>query len=267
MDIREWIEAYAAAWESADPEGAAFLFTDDAEYRSHPLREPHTGREGVREYWAGVTAAQQDVRVRMGEPIVHGRRAAVEWWTTMVDAGGVDRTLTGCLVLAFADDGRCRGLRECWNAQPRRVEPPEGWGAVGLPDPPDADLWARAWAGGYEAAWRAKDVEGAVLLYSPDVLYRSQPFREPHVGHEGVRAYTTEAYAIEEDQDPRFGVPVSGRTSAVIEYWTSMREEGQEATLIGTVVLRFDREGLVEESREYWHLEPGRHEPYEGWGV
>jgi hypothetical protein len=33
------------------------------------------------------------------------------------------------------------------------------------------------------------------------------------------------------------------------------------------VVLRFDPQGLVAESREYWFLAPGRHEPYPGWGT
>jgi hypothetical protein len=38
------------------------------------------------------------------------------------------------------------------------------------------------------------------------------------------------------------------------------------ATLIGTAVLRFDPDGLVAESREYWFLEPGTHPRHAGWG-
>lgn len=127
MDVRTWIEAYAGAWEAGDAHAAAALFTADAVYRSHPFREPHAGTDGIRAYWARATATQEGVEVRFGEPIVAGARAAVEWWTVMRD-GGEDVTLPGCLLLRFADDGRCEELREYWHAEPGRHEPPPGWG-------------------------------------------------------------------------------------------------------------------------------------------
>ena len=129
MSVQEWIDAYGRAWETRDADAAAELFTADSVYRDHPLGPPHLGQDGVRSYWATVTSAQDQVRVRWGEPIVSadGRKSAVEWWVTMLN-GGAEVTLTGILFLRFAADGRCEELREAWHFEGGRQEPPDGWG-------------------------------------------------------------------------------------------------------------------------------------------
>jgi hypothetical protein len=121
-------------------------------------------------------------------------------------------------------------------------------------------------AEGYEAAWRAGDPEAAAALYTPDAHYRSEPFRAPHLGREGVLTYTRDAYATEADQDPRFGAPFASGASAAVEWWTTTLEEGQPATLIGTSFLTFTPDGLVATGRDYWFLEPGFHPPHDEWG-
>jgi hypothetical protein len=126
MTPREWIERYGRAWETADKELTLSLFTEDAVYRSQIFREPSVGYEGIGAYWER-TQDQRDVRVRFGRPIVVGNRAAVEWWTTMVDEGD-EVTLPGCLVLRFAPDGRCEELCEYWELADGYREPPPGWG-------------------------------------------------------------------------------------------------------------------------------------------
>jgi uncharacterized protein (TIGR02246 family) len=127
MTVAEWIEAYGRAWRDRDADAAASLFTDDAVYRSHPLREPHRGRDAIREYWAGATSGQADLDLLFGTPIVAGDRAAVEWWAQML-SDGEEVTLPGILYLRFALDGRCEELREAWHAEAGRIPPPEGWG-------------------------------------------------------------------------------------------------------------------------------------------
>jgi hypothetical protein len=52
----------------------------------------------------------------------------------------------------------------------------------------------------------------------------------------------------------------------VVEWWATMRDEGEEITLPGCLLLRFASDGRCAALREYWHVEPGRHEPHEGWG-
>ena len=76
---------------------------------------------------AGTLYRQRETLVRIGEPIEAGSKVAVEWWTTMRE-GENEITLPGCLVLRFAEDGRCKELREYWHVEHRRIDPPEGWG-------------------------------------------------------------------------------------------------------------------------------------------
>ena len=128
MDVVEWADRYARAWEDADDEAAGALFTDDATYRSDPFREAYRGREAIRGYWREVTARQKDVQIVIGRTMVDGDRALVEWWTQM-DSEGTPVTLPGALLLDLAEDGRCRALRECWNVEAgSRVSPPDDWG-------------------------------------------------------------------------------------------------------------------------------------------
>ena len=130
MTIQQWVDAYAQAWRNRDADAAAALFTEASLYRDHPLQPAHRGSEGVRSYWANVTATQDRVDARMGRPVesADGRRAAVEFWVRMLN-GGVEVTLIGILFLRFADDGRCDELRETWFVEPGDHAPPEGWGA------------------------------------------------------------------------------------------------------------------------------------------
>ena len=54
---------------------------------------------------------------------------------------------------------------------------------------------------------------------------------------------------------------------ATVEWWaTLVSNDGAEQVIAGCSMLRFDDEGLVAESRDYWHMEPGRRDPPEGWG-
>jgi hypothetical protein len=175
-------------------------------------------------------------------------------------------TLVGCLLLSFAADGRCRDLRECWHEGEELVDPPADWGQLDVDGGDWAAEPARRWADGYEAAWRAGDPVAAAALYAPDVRYRSEPFRDPHPGRDGVLAFTRRAYATEADQDPRFGTPFAAGASAAVEWWCTTLEESRPATLIGSSFLTFTPDGLVGTARDYWFLEPGRHEPFERWG-
>jgi SnoaL-like domain len=129
MDLPEWIEGYRRAWAENDAEFLLTLFTEEASYRSSPFREPHVGHEAIRAYWSRAAGTQQHVDVRMGEPVVDGDVVALEWWATVEDAQDGELTLPGCLLLQFADDGRCFDLREYWHVEAGRRPPHEGWGS------------------------------------------------------------------------------------------------------------------------------------------
>ncbi len=130
MTIQEWIDGYAQAWRDKDADAAADLFTQTATYTADPFGEPAAGQDAVREYWSGVTATQEELRVLFGSAIASAdsRRAAVEFWVSMVN-GGTELTLTGILFLRFDPSGRCEELRETWNIGMGRSDPPAAWGS------------------------------------------------------------------------------------------------------------------------------------------
>ena len=124
---RAWIAGWSRGWRAHDPDTIAALYTDDAVLLTHPFRQPHGGRDGVREYTRGAFADEELVEFRFGEPVAGGRRAAVEYWA-ILRAEGRELTLAGVSVLRFAGDGRCEEHRDAWAMQEGRREPPTGWG-------------------------------------------------------------------------------------------------------------------------------------------
>jgi hypothetical protein len=125
---------------------------------------------------------------------------------------------------------------------------------------------AEEWIAAYGRAWVDGDPGAAVALFTEDAVYRSSPFREPHVGSAGIRDYWTRATSTQEELDLRFGEPVVEGRKVVVEWWAIMRDEDAWITLPGALLLRFAEDGRCEELREYWHVEDGKHEPQPGWG-
>jgi hypothetical protein len=127
MSVEGWLDGYREAWVRRDPAAAAALFTEDATYQEEPYAAPFVGRDAIAGYWSEVTATQSDIEVHYGTPLVVGNRVAVEWWTTLTNAGA-EVTLAGSFMLRFAPDGRCAELREYWHAGGGRREPSADWG-------------------------------------------------------------------------------------------------------------------------------------------
>ena len=121
---------------------------------------------------------------------------------------------------------------------------------------------ARRWRDTWLRAWPAQDVEAVRSLYGADAVFRSHPFRDPHLGAEGAAEYASWAFASEEaPAECRFGEPVVDGERATCEYWAVVRSEGREQTIAGVSVVRFDAEGLVASQRDYWAVEDGRRDP------
>jgi hypothetical protein len=96
-------------------------------------------------------------------------------------------------------------------------------------------------------------------------VYRSHPFRPPHVGRDAIRAYWERATATQRDLNLRFGRPIVDGSHVAVEWWAEGGEDDGDFTLPGCLVLRFDDDGLCEELREYWHLESSRIDPPQSW--
>lgn len=127
MTPQQWLDAYSKAWVDLDADAAAALFTKDATYAEQPYQAAFAGAEGVRDYWKRVTATQTKVATKYGTPITVGNRTAVEWWTTLTNAG-TPVTLAGSFMLTFDANGLCKTLREYWHFTEGTKAPMPGWG-------------------------------------------------------------------------------------------------------------------------------------------
>ncbi len=120
---------------------------------------------------------------------------------------------------------------------------------------------ARRWAVAWKDGWEALDAEAIIARYSEDAIVSTQPFREPCHGLAGIREYTRRVFA--EEREPRVWMsePIVQGDRASVSWWASLVDDGQEATLAGTSVLRFDAAGLVVEQWDTWNHRPGGSEP------
>ena len=122
------------------------------------------------------------------------------------------------------------------------------------------------WIDAYTRAWHEEDAEAAGRIFTDDAVYCWHPLRPPAVGRDGVEDYWRTVTATQEGQRVRFGSPITSGDLTAVEFWTTMRSEGEEVTLAGCMLLRFVPDGRCAELREYWFFEPGTHEPAPGWG-
>lgn len=115
-ELSNWLDAYGEAWESRDADAAVRIFSEDASYRVTPYEEPHAGRSGIHDYWAGVTENQRNVRFEHQALSVSGNTGIAHWSAKFnVEPDGTKLELDGIFVLEFDQDGNCRRLREWWH--------------------------------------------------------------------------------------------------------------------------------------------------------
>jgi ketosteroid isomerase-like protein len=116
--LTSWLASYGQAWESRDAQVAYRLFSDDALYYTTPYAEPHRGQDGIRDYWASVTADQREIRFESETVGVVGRTGIAKWGAKFkLASSGASVELNGVFLLEFDDAGRCTTLREWWHAR------------------------------------------------------------------------------------------------------------------------------------------------------
>ena len=113
--VENWLARYGQAWETADPDAAAALFSQDATYRETPFDEVMEGREAIRRYWQEIPDTRRDIS--FGWEVVATDPVVVRWragWLRRRDERRV--TLDGVFLLEFDEaSGLCRTLREWWH--------------------------------------------------------------------------------------------------------------------------------------------------------
>ena len=115
-----WLARYGAAWETRDADAAAALFTADATYHEMPFDAPISGLDGIRDYWARVTADQREIHFNARPIVVSGKTGVAEWAANFrLESSGATIELNGVFVLEFDATGRCTSLREWWHVRTR----------------------------------------------------------------------------------------------------------------------------------------------------
>ena len=121
---RAWTDAWSRSWRAKDPELLAPLYARDAVFRSHPFRDPQPPLDYAR--WA-YAEEEGDAEVWMGEPLVAGDRAVVEWWAVVIENGELV-SLAGTSLIRLDDKGRVVEQHDYWGSAPGRTPPWTGWG-------------------------------------------------------------------------------------------------------------------------------------------
>lgn len=115
---------------------------------------------------------------------------------------------------------------------------------------------AQRFADTWQHGWTHHDVEAVAALYAEDAEHTSMPFRPTHQGKQAIVDYIRWSFAEETDPQVRFGTPLVDGDQAAIEFRVQAQENGKPVTLAGCVFVRFDRDGLAVQTRDYWHAKP-----------
>lgn len=115
-DVLRWVDAYEVAWETNDPDQIGALFTDDAQYRTRPYRDPIVGRDAIVAWWLQHrdehgTWDFDDLVLGVSEDLGFVQAETVYAEPEM-------RTYHNLWVIRLDEAGRCREFTEWWMREP-----------------------------------------------------------------------------------------------------------------------------------------------------
>lgn len=105
-----WLNGFGDAWEAADADAAAGMFTVGATLQPTPFDELVRGRRAIREYFAALFLSHFKASFA-AQVLGAGDTYGVAHWS--VAAG--ERVRDGVLVVALDNRGRCTSLRQWWH--------------------------------------------------------------------------------------------------------------------------------------------------------
>jgi hypothetical protein len=125
---QDWLDRYAAAWLSYEPEAIGELFSEDVAYRYHPYDEPVVGRVAVVASWLGESDSEDaSTRAEPGtyeatySPVAVDGDVVVATGTSTYresPGGPVTQVYENCFVMRFNDAGQCRDFTEYYIKRP-----------------------------------------------------------------------------------------------------------------------------------------------------
>src|SRR5690625_2819695 len=99
---------------------------------------------------------------------------------------------------------------------------------------------AQNWLDRYKEAWENRDPKAAGSLFTADAPYRELPFEPPLPGAQGVHDYWSRVTATQDDVTFRYGDILVAGDRIIVEWWTTLNDQGKGATFAGIFLLRFE---------------------------
>ena len=117
--VAAWLDGYAQAWGTYDPDQIGALFSEDAEYWYNPFDEPKRGREAIVASWLEEPDDPGTYEGSYRPVLVCGDRAVARGTSRYFDvAGAVVDEYDNLFLLRFDADGRCAEYREWYMRKP-----------------------------------------------------------------------------------------------------------------------------------------------------
>ena len=123
---RRWASTLREVWPASSPATFFDLYADGSVYRTVPGGTVEDGREHMNR---ALTLGDPHPDVWIGEPVVVGDRAVVEWWV-VATIEGAEHSFAGSAWLRFDDSGLIVEEHDYWRQFEGRVEPWPGWAGI-----------------------------------------------------------------------------------------------------------------------------------------
>jgi hypothetical protein len=125
---------------------------------------------------------------------------------------------------------------------------------------------AVAFVDNYGRTWDSWDFSGFVDLFSDEVVYVAHPTQETVVGREALASYIRKEAAEQGEVSVRMGNPVIEGDHVAAEFWVTATNDGEAATIAGSLIAQLASDGRCANFREYWFDVEGHISAFDGWG-
>jgi hypothetical protein len=118
-----WADTLRKAWPAGEIDAFVALYSERALFRG-PFGDAELATEHMRR---ALVQGDPAPSVWVGEPLVVGDRAAVEWWA-IITTDGEAKSFAATAWLRFDGDGAVLEEHDYWQAAPGHREPWSDWG-------------------------------------------------------------------------------------------------------------------------------------------
>ena len=109
------------------------------------------------------------------------------------------------------------------------------------------------WVDKYGGAWQAKDVDAFGDLFSNTARYYWTPFEKPKCGVEEIAGAFRDAVATQENIHFEYNLIACQDDTGLAHWVCRFNRPGRVVEIDGILRGHFNKDGLCEEFREWWH--------------